>query len=639
MAPAPNGGLYVATSPDGKIYQVDRSGVATTFFDPEDRYIWALTVDARGNVYAGTGDKGIVYKITPDGKGTAFYRTKSTHATALAMDRAGNLLVGTESPGSVIRVDADGKGFVLLDTPYQEIRGLRFDDKGQLYASQRSTAVDRRRRPRPEHRAGSTPLRQAARRCRRCQSPPKSPRLPSWTGQVLPARAAARAATTGARRKAPSTASSPDGLWDQLWDSREDVPYDVVFDRTGARSSAPGNKGKLYRLEGDPLRPTLLTRASAQQVTAFYTDPRGRLYLRDRQPGKAVPAVGRARGARHLRVRAARRADGGDLGHDQLARHGRQRQQDRALRHAAGNTETPDDTWSAWSHHTPSRPTARRSPVPKARYLQWRAVLTGSGDGPVLTSVTAAYLQRNLRPQVRSITVHPPGIVFQKPFTTGEPDLAGFDDQTTPDRKLTPAAQSTPGGSSSPVARPPHVSEGAADARLESRRRERRRPRLRRAVPPRRRNGLEGAAARPRRTDSRLGHDDGAQRHLLRARSSPRTAPSNPPAAALAGELDSTAFEIDNTPPTIMVGSTRTERGRTTLVFDVKDDHSPVQRVEFSQDGGSDGRRCFRTTGSRTRRSSTTSWRSTASSATRPHASRDGFDEQRRRPRTSTAPP
>ena len=27
------------------------------------------------------------------------------------------------------------------------------------------------------------------------------------------------------------------------------------------------------------------------------------------------------------------------------------------------------------------------------RYLQWRAVLTGQGQGPVLTSVTAAYLQ------------------------------------------------------------------------------------------------------------------------------------------------------------------------------------------------------------------------------------------------------
>src|SRR5207237_6852432 len=67
----------------------------------------------------------------------------------------------------------------------------------------------------------------------------------------------------------------------------------------------------------------------------------------------------------------------------------------------SGNTETPDDTWSNWS---PAYTNADGSPItsPKARYLQWRAVLTGKGDGPVLTSVTAAYLQRNLTPRVPS---------------------------------------------------------------------------------------------------------------------------------------------------------------------------------------------------------------------------------------------
>jgi hypothetical protein len=116
----------------------------------------------------------------------------------------------------------------------------------------------------------------------------------------------------------------------------------------------------------------------------------------------------------------------------------------------SGNTETPDETWSPWSSAYKS---AAGSSItsPKARYLQWRAVLTGTGDGPVLTSIVAAYLQRNLRPQVTSITLNPPGIVFQKPFTTGEPDLAGFDDQTTPDRKLTSAAMSAQTGSASPA--------------------------------------------------------------------------------------------------------------------------------------------------------------------------------------------
>ena len=62
-------------------------------------------------------------------------------------------------------------------------------------------------------------------------------------------------------------------------------------------------------------------------------------------------------------------------------------------------------------------------------------------------------------------------------------------------------------------------------------------------------------------------------------------APSNPVGSALTGELDSVAFEVDNTPPSIIIGNMRVDRGRTIVPFDVKDDHSPVQRVEFSQDG------------------------------------------------------
>jgi hypothetical protein len=62
-------------------------------------------------------------------------------------------------------------------------------------------------------------------------------------------------------------------------------------------------------------------------------------------------------------------------------------------------------------------------------------------------------------------------------------------------------------------------------------------------------------------------------------------APSNPSGTALAGELDSSAFEVDNSAPSISVSNVRVDRGRTIVTFDVKDDHSPIQRVEFSQDG------------------------------------------------------
>src|SRR4029079_16824524 len=61
--------------------------------------------------------------------------------------------------------------------------------------------------------------------------------------------------------------------------------------------------------------------------------------------------------------------------------------------------------------------------------------------------------------------------------------------------------------------------------------------------------------------------------------------PSNPADTALAGELDSSALEIDNTPPAIMVQSVKVESGRTLITFEVKDDHSAVSRVEYSTDG------------------------------------------------------
>ena len=89
------------------------------------------------------------------------------------------------------------------------------------------------------------------------------------------------------------------------------------------------------------------------------------------------------------------------------------------------------------------------------RYLQWKAVLKGSD--PILTSVTAAYLPRNLRPVVTSITVHPPGTVFQRPFSTGELEIAGFEDNTSDGRS--PAAQSST-SSGSPGITPPSPALG-----------------------------------------------------------------------------------------------------------------------------------------------------------------------------------
>jgi hypothetical protein len=583
LALAPDGGLYVGTSPDGRIYKVDRSGTGTTFFESEDKYVWSLAVDTKGNVYAGTGDKGIVYKISPDGKGEPFCRTNATHATALTFDRTGNLLVGTGTPGKVLRVDEHGKAFVLLDSPFQEIRTLRFDDKGLLFAAAlngRGSAA-----------GGAVPSEDRV-ADRPAPEPSRTP-VPSVSAEITSISIVDVSGGTGGPGSMREDRRSPrgavyriahDGIWDQLWESRDDSPYELTFDGNGTLIVGTGNKGKLYRLEGDPLKPTLLARASGQQITAFYRDPRGQLYYATANPGKLF-RVAPQRAARGTYESEAR--DAGTVATwGSISWQGRTPAGSRIeLFTRSGNTEVPDDTWSDWSA---AYSRAEGSPItsPKARYLQWRAVLTGSGDGgPVLTSVTAAYLQRNLRPVVRSITVHPPGIVFQKPFTTGEPDLAGFEDRSTPERKLSAAAMASQQG----VAGTPTLGRRAYQKGLETlvwKADDENDDELVFDVMYRREGETEWKTLRKAVADFIFVWDtttvpNGTYFVKIVASDSP----SNSLATALTGELDSSAFEIDNSPPVVKISAVRTDRGRTVITFDVTDDHSPVKQVEFTDDG------------------------------------------------------
>jgi sugar lactone lactonase YvrE len=580
LAPAPDGGLFVGSSPDGKIYKVDRKGVATTFFEPDEKYIWAMTVDAKGNLYAATGEKGIIYRIGPDGTGTRFYQAKATHATSLAFDRSGNLLVGTESPGRVLRVDPTGKAFVLLDSPFQEIRALRFDDKGMLYVA----AVSGRTpsggsRPaeggsdRPASESSATPIASVSTEITSIAVADVS----SSSGSSTPPRPDSRSPRGAIYRIAP------DGLWDQLWESREDAPYDLIFDAEGRLIVGTGNKGKIYRLDGDPLQPTLLVGAGAQQVTAFYKDAKNRLYFATANPGKLfrLSTTRAARGTYESEPRDAQTvATWGALRWRGSTPTGAGIE----ISTRTGNTATPDDTWSPWSAaYTIADGSAITSP--KARFIQWRVTLSGKTDSPVLTSISAAYLQRNLRPQVRSITVHPPGIVFQKPFTTGDPDLAGFENQTTPERTLTNAAMNSQQSSSGSPALGRRTYQKGLQT-LIWRAEDENDDDLSYEIRYRREGETAWKVLRHDVTEPILVWDTTTVpngTYFVRIVAS--DSPSNATDTALSGESDSNAFDIDNTPPEIKTQPAKVDGSRTIVTFAVTDDHSPIQRVECSQDG------------------------------------------------------
>ncbi len=574
IARAPGGGFYVATSPDGRIYKVDATGKSAPFFDPEDKYIWALAVNKAGDVFAGSGDKGVVYRITPQGKGDVFYRTKTTHVRALQFTADGSLLVGTASPGRVFRVSPDGVGFLLLDSGLQEISALRPGPGGSIYAAALTNRPDDRPSPPAVTPEPSRPAPVATVSTEITAMTVVEPTPAMTTAPGGSTRESGRASARGAVYRILA-----DGAWDQVWTSAEDTPYDVAIDEAGALLVATGGKGKVYRVAGEPAQTTLLARASAQQVTTILSDGTRGVLLTTANPAKVFRLSSKpaATGSYESDVRDAESlATWGALSWRGSTPQGT----DVKLFTRSGNTQTPDETWSTWS-------TAYRNPdgeqitSPKARYLQWKVELTGTeGRSPIVTSVTAAYLQRNLRPEIASITIHPPGVVFQKPFSTGEAEIAGFD-SGPPERRGSSATPQS-GGSGPPLGRRGYQKGlqtflwKGQDANDDD---------LAYDVLYRREGETTWKPLKRNLSDPLFVWDTTSVpngTYVIKIVAS--DAPANPPGSALTAERESGTFDIDNTPPTISIlGATRTN-GRTAVTFTVRDLDSPVQRVEYSLD-------------------------------------------------------
>lgn len=573
VAVGAGGQIYAGTSPDGRIYRLTGQGQATPFFDPDDKYIWALAVAPDGTVYAGTGDKGLVYRITPDGQGQVFYDTRATHVRALQLARDGSLLVGTESPGRVFRVTPDGRGFLLLDSGLQEISAIRPGRDGVIYAA----ALTATRTPEPS-RPAPTPEPQEPR------APVPSVSTEITAVAVVEQPAPAPEPTRPARESGRSSGQGavyriqPNGDWDAVWSSAEDTPYDVALDADGALLVATGGQGKIYRVSGDPARTMLLARAPARQVTTLVADGARGIVVATANPAKVFRLSARPAntGTYISTVRDAQSiATWGAISWRGLAPAGT----DVRLYTRAGNTPAPDETWSPWSEAY-RNPDGEQITSPRARYLQWKLELVGTeGRTPVVTSVTAAYLQRNLRPEITSITVHPPGVVFQKPYSSGETEIAGFDAGPF-DRR--PAAASQQSGALALGRR--SYQKGlqtivwkAQDENDDD---------LTYDIFYRREGETNWKVLKENLLDPIFVWDTtSVPNGTYVVKIVATDALANPPGSALVAERESGPFDIDNTPPTITVLSAVRANNRTTVRFVVRDFDSTIQRVEYSIDG------------------------------------------------------
>jgi hypothetical protein len=543
--------VYAATSPDGRVYVIEGTNPARPFFDPVEKYIWALAADAAGSLWIGAGSPAVMYRVDSGGTGQVIYRPPAAHVVCLARDAAGRLLAGTESPGRLYRFEASNRPFVLLDSGLTELRSVALGPNGVLFAAAVARGED---------------------------AAPSGGEAASIAVAVVPA-----AGTTGAPASTPANRRSvvyriePTGTWEPLWET-PDVIYDVAAAAGGGVLAASGPDGRLYRVT-ESREVLLLTGVDAKQITHFApsaTPEANPPAFATANPGRVVamasdvfqsPAtyMSPVRDTRSVATWGVIRweSSGGVVLHTR-----------------SGNTEKPDDSWSDWTAAYARREgEVVRSPA--ARFMQWKAVLTDRAASlqPRLTSVTVAYLARNGRPLLSSVTAHPPGVVFQRPFATEDGAIAGLDDVTADARR-------PPGDTGPPPPAPGRRMYQKSLQTLAWKAEDPDGDRMTYLLQFRREGEATWRDLRAGLSDTIFVWDtttvaDG--RYVIRVVAS--DGPSNAPDRALSGERASDPIEIDNTPPAVTTEVTR-QAGATQVIVTARDGQSPIQKAEYSLGGG-----------------------------------------------------
>jgi hypothetical protein len=421
----PNGVIYAATAPDGKVYKIehrpgekaaapkaaeksndkssekdapkdaakpalDPSWSSSVYFAPATKYIWALALDKSGNLYVGTGDHGEIYKVTAKGEHSLFFKSDETHIRVLAFDAQGNLIAGTDGSGLVYRISPSGEGFVLYSAPKKEITALALDGEGNIYAA----GVGEKKPTATSINAASALLSITA-------SAPAAGAV-SAPGLSIPAPSAAPAGPFPFPGGAGNGGSdvyriAADGSPSRLWTSHEDIVYALAFDSHGQLLAGTGNRGHVFAISAEDEFSDLL-KAPASQITAFAKAPGGGLYAASSNLGKIfVLGPGPENEGTYesdvfdakIFSRWGRVEFRGTGSVELLAR--------------SGNVDNPDRNWSPWKKVDLTKDAEMG--VPSARYAQWKAVLHAGSVRPAVDSVTLNYLPKNVAPEIDDITV------------------------------------------------------------------------------------------------------------------------------------------------------------------------------------------------------------------------------------------
>jgi hypothetical protein len=245
------------------------------------------------------------------------------------------------------------------------------------------------------------------------------------------------------------------------------------------------------------------------------------------------------------------------------------------LQTRSGNGERPDATWSEWSA-VYREPAGNQIASPRARFIQWRTTLRASTTSSQtwMEDVSVAYLQRNVAPEVLSITLLPIGVGLQAmPQPPADPNIesSGLDPALFGATTQIPPRRLYQRGARSLQWQAEDRNGDALEYSLFYRALNEKTFRL---LKDKLRDNfftIDGATLADGRYVIKIVASDG---------------PDNPPGKALAGERVSEPIDIDNTPPVVRaVSQPQKSAEALRLAFEVDDATGRVKRADVSIDG------------------------------------------------------
>ena len=419
LALGPDGVLYAAGSPGGKVYRVD-GGKASLYYDTKAQYVWSLAFSGPA-LFVATGLPGEIHRVDGTGKGKRVHASSDAHVRTLHALGNGEVWAGTSGSGLVLKIDAAGRVTTVYDSGKTEVTAIASSPDGRVWAGVSSSEGASAGEP------VSAPLPQTTR--------PPRPSAPAEGGDDKEKKPEVTV-TVGTPRLAPSRPAGRSGYSSEVvlfekgepprtvWSSSDEMVFDLGDAEGSSVLTGTGPKGRLYRISRDTWsldrtfdekQVSIIAGESiaTNAASAFYRMREGE---RTGEYVSAVKDTGRTSTFGAFRLE-------GDVGAGSRLE----------VAFRTGEAAAPDTTWSEWS---PFHPVADSPKIlaPPGRFLQWKVRMTSHGSSsPVIRRVEAAYRNRNAAPVIEAFLAMGPSEVFARSagggsnvFETTAPDEKGI---------------------------------------------------------------------------------------------------------------------------------------------------------------------------------------------------------------------